>query len=82
MKIAKSNFELAMANACITAEELSKITGISSITITRIKNGIQNARPATVGKIAKALNVKAEELIETDAATSNQFDKGSENNQN
>lgn len=82
MKIAKSNFELAMANACITAEELSKITGISSITITRIKNGIQDARPATVGKIARALNVDVRELIETEAATSNQFNRDSENNQN
>lgn len=82
MKIAKFNLELAMANACVTAEELSKITGISSITIARIKNGVQEARPSTVGKIAKALNVKVEELIETDAATSNQFNKGSENNQN
>ena len=80
MKIAKSNFELAMANACITAEELSKITGISSITITRIKNGIQDARPATVGKIARALNVDVGELIDTEAATSNQLNRDSENN--
>lgn len=81
MKIAKSNFELAMANACVTAEELSKITGISSITITRIKNGIQDARPATVGKIARALNVDVRELIENTAATDNQSNTGSENHQ-
>lgn len=82
MKIAKSNFELAMANACITAEELAKTTGISSITITRIKNGVQDARPATVGKIARALNVDVRELIENTAATVNQSNMGSENHQN
>jgi len=29
-----------------------------------MKRGVQNARPATVGKIAKALNVPVENLIE------------------
>lgn len=82
MKINKSALEIAMANVCITAEELSKATELSTITITRIKNGFQEARPATVGKIAKALGVRVEELIETEAATSNQFNRDSENNQN
>jgi transcriptional regulator with XRE-family HTH domain len=53
-----------MAAQCITAENLSKLTGVSQVTIARMKRGVQNARPATVGKIAKALNVPVENLIE------------------
>ena len=40
------------------------------------------SHPVTIGKIAKALGVRVEELIETEAATSNQFNRDSENNQN
>ncbi len=81
MKINKRNLEIAMARKCLSAEELSKNTGISAITITRIKNGVQDARTTTVGKIAKALGVSVEELIEDTAATVNQLSvKGSESN--
>lgn len=81
MKINSTKLDVAMANACITTNELSNKANLNYSTLTRIKSG-SHANPATIGKIAKALNVKVEELIETDAATSNQFDKGSENNQN
>lgn len=79
MKINSTKLDVAMANACITTNELSKKTNLNYSTLTRIKSG-SHANPATVGKIAKALNVRVEELIETDAATSNQFNKGSEGN--
>ncbi len=64
MKIDRNKLELAMGNACITSEKLSEATGIGACTLTRIKNGSQNPKPATVGKIAKALNVKVEDLVE------------------
>lgn len=64
MKIDSNKLELAMGNACITAEKLADKTGIGTCTLTRIKKGQQNPRPATVGKIAKALNVKVEDLVE------------------
>jgi DNA-binding Xre family transcriptional regulator len=64
MKIDKNKLDLAMAANCISYEKLSKITGVSQVTIARMKNGSQNPRPITVGKIAKALNVKVEDLIE------------------
>jgi len=73
MKIIKDKLELAMAKSCITLKELSSKSGIRQETIVRIKNDIQNAQPSTVGKLAKALNVNVEELIESEAATSNQF---------
>ena len=64
MRINKNKLEMAMGNACFTAEMLSAATGIGTCTLARIKNGQQNPRPVTVGKIAKALKVKVEELVE------------------
>jgi len=64
MKIDKKKLDLAMAENCYSAEELSNLTGISTVTIARIKNGSQRPRPATIGKIAKALGIKVQDLIE------------------
>lgn len=74
MKVNRSKFELALANSCIRIKALSEQTGLNYSTITRIKTGAETA-PATVGKIAKALDVSVEELIEHDAATSDQSNK-------
>ncbi len=63
MKINNSKLELAMANACINTNELSQKSSINCSTLTRIKNGKQ-VQPATVGKIAQALNVPIEDLID------------------
>lgn len=64
MKIKKTKLELAMADMNFTVSDLANATGISVTGISKIKNGQQNARPATIGKIAKALNVPVENLIE------------------
>ena len=58
----------------MTLKELSCKSGIRQETIPRIKNSVQNPTPATVGKIAKALNVPVESLIEIDAATSDEVE--------
>lgn len=77
MKINIEKLEIALANACLTTGQLSKKTELNYSTISRIKLGMQ-AHPATVGKIAKALNCAVQELIESEAATSNQYSKNSE----
>lgn len=64
MKIDNKKLDLLMAEKCLTSEKLSKITGVSQVTIARMKNGSQKPRPITIGKIAKALGIKPEELIE------------------
>lgn len=64
MKIDNKKLDLLMAEKCLTLEKLSKITGVSQVTIARMKNGSQKPRPITIGKIAKALGIKPEELIE------------------
>ena len=74
MKIDKQKLEIAMANSCITFGELSKKSGVSQFTITRMQGNVET-HPATVGKIAKALNVSAQEIVQMDAATSCQSRK-------
>ncbi len=63
MKIDSKKLELAMANSCLSSEELAENTGIAQATIARIKRGSQEPRPVTVGRIAKALGVKVEDLV-------------------
>lgn len=55
---------LAMANKCMTISELSIQSNVSRVTLTKFTTGKSNLRPATIGKIAKALNVKVEDIIE------------------
>lgn len=65
MKINSDNFNLALAKACISLKTLSELSDVNNVTLTRILKGIQEPRPQTIGKIAKALNVEVTELIET-----------------
>ncbi len=64
MKIDLKKLEFLMAEKCIEIRELSKKTGITESTISRIKNGKQNAKPVTIGKLAKGLEVQITELLE------------------
>ena len=48
--------------AVLTVRELSVLSGVSEDTITKIENGHRKARPGTVRKLAKALDVKPQEL--------------------
>ena len=59
----KRKLEIAMANACMNPYDLCKVAEICYQTYQRITSG-KDAKPATVGKIAKALNVPVENLIE------------------
>lgn len=64
MKINNEKLEIAMANAMVNYKQLSIKVGMTQESFVRIKKGKQNPRPATVGKIAKALNVSVEDLID------------------
>lgn len=64
MKINTIKLDVAMANACISAAELCERAEISNQTLTKIRNGERNPKPATVGKIAKALNCNVTDLLE------------------
>lgn len=69
MKIDNQKLDMLMATQCLTSEKLSKVTGVSQVSIARFRKGTQQPRPATVGKIAKALNVPVTDIIEDTAAT-------------
>ncbi len=64
MNVDKQKFMLLMANKQISLLNLSKDSGVSSTTICRIQRGEGSCKPATVGKIAKALNCDVKELLE------------------
>jgi transcriptional regulator with XRE-family HTH domain len=49
----------------LTLEELAKKAGVGRNTIWRLEHGVMGAQPRTIRKLAKALNVEAEELVKT-----------------
>ena len=61
MKIDKEKFELAKARACTGTKDLVA-AGIPRGTLCRIVGG-EEARPETIGKIAKILGVDVTEII-------------------
>jgi len=65
MKINKQKLRLAMATACMNPYDLCKAVNIQYQTYRRILAG-NNCKPATVGKIAKALNVPVDQIGDMD----------------
>lgn len=63
MIVNKKKLEMAMANACLNSTALCKEIGMKYQQFYRVSTGC-NCKPATIGKIAKALNVPVENLIE------------------
>ena len=65
VKIDKKKMELAMANACMGIRELQEATGMPRPTI---NNAIseRGCLPITIGRIARALGVRVEEIIKDD----------------
>ena len=65
MIINNSKLQIALATACMNPYDLCKEIGIQYQTYRRVSAG-NKCKPATVGKIARALNVPVEQLIETE----------------
>lgn len=63
MRLNRIKFIVAMAEADITAQELSVRSGIARTTISCIKRG-KSCRKETAIALARALNVSAEAIIE------------------
>lgn len=63
MKLNKHKYELAMARACMSAADIEKY--VPKGTVCRLLGGAE-ARPNTLGKLAKALGVDVTEIIETE----------------
>lgn len=68
MTINSARLTLAMSRACMSSADLQKEAEISDVTLCKIRNGTQKPRPATVGRIARALGVDPTEIIEQEGA--------------
>lgn len=62
MKVNRKRLEIAMANECLNAYAVSEKACIQYQTFRKMLNGCE-CKPATVGKVAKVLNVKVENLV-------------------
>lgn len=67
MTINPQKLTLAMSRACMSSAELQREAAISDVTLCKIRNGTQKPRPATVGRIARALGIDPTEIIEQEA---------------
>lgn len=66
MILDKRKVAIAMAQNVLTTNELSSKAGIHIVTLNRALNDRQKPTPATIGKIARALNVPVESIIRED----------------
>lgn len=64
MNVSKQKIYVFMAEKCINISELANLTNLSINTIYSVINHKRQPKPSTVGKIAKALNVDVEKILE------------------
>lgn len=64
MKIDNQRLDMAMAKACVDVKTLSELSGISKASLVAVRNKSRNPKPITIGKIARALEVPVEDLLE------------------
>jgi DNA-binding Xre family transcriptional regulator len=64
LKINCDKFLLAFAKSGMTTMELKIKSGVGRNTISKVMNSETAIRPTTVGKLAKALNVDVEEIVD------------------
>ena len=64
MNLSKKKVEIILADKLIKPTELSKKANITHVTFNRALNGFK-IKPETAGKIAKALEVPVEQLLES-----------------
>ena len=65
MKVNRKKLEMAMARACMNSAALPAVTGLPRPTVNNAIVG-KGVRPATLGRIAKALGVDPEEIVEAE----------------
>lgn len=57
------NLKRLRRERALSLTDLADMAKLSRVTINRIENGKQNPMPRTIRKLAKALNIKVEELM-------------------
>lgn len=63
MRSSKEKLRLAMAQACMSVQELADAAEMPLPTLNGAIRG-RSVRPKTIGKLARALNVPVEDLLE------------------
>lgn len=66
MKADRQKLELAMARACMESRDLPDAAQLPRPTVQNLIVG-KSVRPATLGKVARALGVDPTEIMETEA---------------
>lgn len=70
MKLSVNKLLLAMARAQISDYELCEKSRIAKPTLAQLKAGRNNPKPVTIGKLAHALGVDPEDIIEQEVQQS------------
>lgn len=63
VKANRQKLELAMARACVNTDDLQRAAEMPRPTVNNVISG-KSVRPATLGRIAKALEVDVTEILE------------------
>ena len=63
MKVDRQKLKLAMARACMNAADLPAAAGLPRPTVNNAITG-RSVRPATAGRIARALGVDVTDILE------------------
>lgn len=64
MKFDNEKFTVILAEKQVNLKDLCEEAGVGVTTLQRIRKGVTVPRPATVGKIAKALDVDVKDIIQ------------------
>lgn len=64
LKLDRRKLDLILAEKCYSLVDLTKKAGVSSALITKVVSGNYTLTTKTLGKIAKALEVKPQDLIQ------------------
>lgn len=64
MKLSNRKLQLIVAEKCLTWKEVCDRAEIDLTTLRKIRQGTRNPKPVTIGKIAKALEVPVQDIIE------------------
>lgn len=65
MKADQKKLELAMARACMSTGDLVRMSAMPRPTVNKVIMG-RNVRPATIGRIARALDVDVTDIMEVE----------------
>ena len=64
MKLDEKKLQMILAEKGMMLKDLCESAGIGEITLRNIRQGKSRPRPATIGRIAKALGVDVKDIIE------------------